>query len=130
MASRALGAMLAFVAAIAFAASLASPKLTTLVPAWWDGHPTVDGKGRTVQDVHIGPFGAAGCNNRGCSAIPVSDDFELISFGELGGVVLALGFSILLGLSAWRTSNGRKTVALLAMLVALLAAGGAGFMLW
>ncbi|MDB4958925.1 MAG: hypothetical protein JWO36_6494 [Myxococcales bacterium] len=126
MASRAIGALLALVAAMLFLVSLLSPVVTTSVPAWFDGHPIVDGKERVIQDVHVGPFGAAGCNEHGCSTIDgVSTPFRIIGFAE--GAVVGLGalFALLLALAAWRLSDRRKTVAVGALVVAICCAGGA-----
>ena len=44
MAPRALGALFALVAALAFATAFVGGLVPTTIPGWWDGHPTVQGK--------------------------------------------------------------------------------------
>jgi hypothetical protein len=125
MGSRALGALFALVAALAFAASIATS-------AWWSGPPTVDGHVREVQQVDVGLLGAKGCNpggEGGCETIEVSDTLRLTSYGVLGAHALATLLAFLLAISAARVGDGRKGLATASLLVTLLAAGGAGAML-
>src|ERR1043165_6497745 len=126
MGSRAFGALFALVAALAFAASIATS-------AWWSGPPTVDGHVREVQQVNVGLLGAKGCNpggEGGCETIEVSDTQRLISYCVLGAHVLATLLAFLLSISAARIGEGRKGLATASMIVTLLAAGGAGAMLY
>ncbi|HUS29228.1 MAG TPA: hypothetical protein VMZ53_11985 [Kofleriaceae bacterium] len=125
MAPRALGALFALVAAIAFAASIATS-------AWWSGPPTVDGDLREVQNVHVGLLGGEGCNpggEGGCETVEVSDTLRLMSYGVLGVHALATLFALLLAISAARVGDSRKGLATTSLIMTLLAAGGAAAML-
>src|SRR3954466_7696367 len=101
MASRALGATCALVAALLLTASLVSPKLTAKLPAWWDGAPTVLGKVRTQQSVHVGPLGAAGCNNRGCQTIESGG--KEVGYAAAGLIALTIVIAVLVALATWRS---------------------------
>ncbi|MBV8755856.1 MAG: hypothetical protein JO257_01195, partial [Deltaproteobacteria bacterium] len=121
MPTRALGALLAAIAAAAFVVSIVSG-------AWWDGHPRVDGKVFTAKDVHIGLLGGTGCNTGGtgeCQPLPLGQTFTTVAYGELGGLALTTAFAILVAGAAWRIADSRKRLAKLAMVIATLAAAGA-----
>src|SRR3569623_996765 len=84
MPTRALGALLAAIAAAAFVVSIVSG-------AWRDGHPRVDGRVFTAKDVHIGLLGGTGCNTGGtgeCQPLPLGTTFTTVAYGELGGLAL------------------------------------------
>src|SRR5512135_3596329 len=112
MASRALGAILAVLAALTLAAALASPVITRDLPAWWDGHPNVDGKTFERMDVHVGLLGAERCFDGGanCTSLEPSATFQAIGYGEVGATGLAALCSLLLAVSVWRVGDRRKTV--------------------
>src|SRR6185312_5448563 len=121
MPTRALGALLATVAAAAFVVSIVSG-------AWWDGHPRVDGRVYTAKSVHIGLLGGQGCNTGGtgeCQPLELGPTFTTLGYGELGGLGLATAFAILVAGAAFRISDSRKRLAKVAMVIVLLAAGGA-----
>src|SRR6185312_16697738 len=121
MPTRALGALLAAVAAVLFVASI-------VTSAWWDGHPRVDGHVFTAKDVHIGLLGGEGCNTGGdgdCQPLELGATFETAAYGELGAIGLATAFAILVAAAAWRVSDGRKRMAKLGLVVSALAAAGA-----
>src|SRR3569623_1823590 len=121
MPTRALGALLAAIAAAAFVVSIVSG-------AWWDGHPRVDGRVFTAKDVHIGLLGGTGCNTGGtgeCQPLPLGSTFTTVAYGELGGLALTTAFAILIAGAAWRGWDSRKRLAKLGMVLASLAAAGA-----
>src|SRR6185312_2789493 len=121
MPTRALGALLAAAAAVAFVVSIVSG-------AWWDGHPRVDGRVFTAKDVHIGLLGGQGCNTGGtgeCQPLALGATFTTVAYGELGGLALTTAFAILVAAAAWRIGDSRKRLAKLGMVFATLAAAGA-----
>src|SRR3569623_1819622 len=121
MPTRALGALLAAIAAAAFVVSSVSG-------AWWDGHPRVDGRVFTAKDVHIGLLGGTGCNTGGtgeCQPLPLGSTFTTVAYGELGGLALPTAFAILIAGAAWRVWDSRKRLAKLGMVLVSLAAAGA-----
>src|SRR3569623_2953119 len=121
MPTRALGALLAAVAAVAFVVSIVSG-------AWWDGHPRVDGRVFTAKDVHIGLLGGQGCNTGGtgeCQPLTLGPPFTTVAYGELGGLALTSAFAILVSAAAWRIGDSRTRLAKLGMVFAALAAAGA-----
>src|SRR5258708_4134372 len=126
MASRAVGALLGLAAAMLFAVSIASPTLTATLPAWWDGHPTVDGKVYERMDGHVGVLGAARCfdGDANCTELDVDSTFQALGHGELALVGLAELFVVLLTISIWRVGDRRKLVAKLALASCVLAAAG------
>src|SRR5438105_3994905 len=126
MASRAVGALFGLAAVILFAVSIASPKLTPKLPAWWDGHPTIEGKTYDRMDVHVGLIGAARCfdGDANCSDLEVDSMFQAVGLGELAIAGLAELFAILLTISIWRVGDGRKLLARLALGAGVLAAAG------
>src|SRR5258705_252336 len=114
MAARAWGALLAFAAAILIAGSLISPTIWADGPAWWDGHPTVDGREIQFKDAHIGLIGSVGCDGHGCQQIDIDPTIETIGTVELGASVGAVLLLLALAISALRMSDRRKTFAGLA----------------
>ncbi|NVB79437.1 MAG: hypothetical protein HOV81_13665 [Kofleriaceae bacterium] len=125
MAPRALGALLALVAALAFAVSIATS-------AWWAGHPVVDGRPISAKDVHVGLLGAEGCNTGGdgsCEPVEVGATFKLATYGELAIVGLTALLALALAVSAWKVGDRRKGLARTTMTFAILAAAGAGVVL-
>jgi len=133
MGSRALGALLAVTAAIAFAGALASGVLAgAIVPGWWDGHPQIGDKVIERKDIHVGLLGASGCNlgeTVECQPLDVGSELEILGYVELGLGGLAMLFAIALAVSAWRIGDGRKTVAKLALIVAALASIGVALLM-
>jgi len=123
MASRAVGALLGVSAAAVIAVSLATP-------AWWDGHPRVDGHTISAKTVSLGLWGGAtGCNTGGdekCSPVPLNEMFAVAALGELGLAGLAALVALALGISAARDGKRKKGVAKLAIASALVAAAGGG----
>jgi hypothetical protein len=121
MPTRALGALLAAVAAVVFVVSI-------VTSAWWNGHPRVDGHVFSAKDVHIGLLGGEGCNTGGtgeCQPLELGATFTTAAYGELGAIGLATAFAILVAAAAWRVSDGRKRIARLAIIVTAIAAAGA-----
>ena len=102
------GALLALAAVALFVVSLATS-------AWWNGHPSVDGKVREIQEVHVGLHGGEGCNTRGCSALEISTPAKILGFGELGIVGFAAIIGAALGLASYRGSDRRQPVGKLAL---------------
>src|SRR3569833_4740102 len=87
MAPRAFGALLALVAALLCATALAGALAPSIVPGWWDGHPTVDGKVRELKVIHVGLLEASGCNlgeEVKCQPLDINHRLEPVSFVELG----------------------------------------------
>src|SRR5579859_1679368 len=130
MAARAWGALLAFAAAILFTASLISPTLWTDGPAWWDGHPTVDGRELQGKDAHISLFGSMGCDGHGCQAIPRDSLSETLAMVELGASGLAIVLALALAIAAMRESDKRKTIAGLAIGATVVVGAGAGALVY
>src|SRR5207302_11415455 len=105
MASRAIGAVLAFAAAMLFATSLLSAVVPKQLPGWWDGNPTIAGKTLAYKELRIGPLGAVGCN-RGddrhagdgeCQPFTdVAPTFQTVGYAEGGLAVLAAVFAVML----------------------------------
>lgn len=136
MASRAFGALLALIAAIAFAGALVSAvagsvadESMRVMPAWWDGHPRVDGRVIDRKDVHIGPLGAIGCNlgeRQTCEDVAIAMVPRIVGLVELALTGLGAVIAMVLLISAWRVGDRRKQVAKLAIVAAALVAGGAG----
>jgi hypothetical protein len=126
MASRAVGALLGLAAVILFAVSIASPKVTPKLPAWWDGHPSVEGKTYDRMDVHVGLLGASRCfdGDQNCTDLEIDSTFQAIGYGELGLAGVTLLVAILLTVSIWRVGDRRKGVAKLALVVGMLCAAG------
>src|SRR5262245_4399961 len=108
MASRALGATLALGAALLLMASLLSPKITTAVPAWWSGAPTVAGQESTEKTVYVGPLGAMGCDQRGCQSLEVEGDAQLVGYAATATIAAATFLSVLLSMALWRLADARK----------------------
>ena len=125
MAPRAVGALLGLAAAALLAVSL-------VTPAWWDGHPRVDGHTITAKAAHIGLYGATGCNIGGdgdCTALPQSGMARTAGYGELGVAGLAALLALLLGTSALRGSERGKPLAKATLPLLGLAALGGGALL-
>ncbi len=119
MAPRALGALLAIVAAVAFAVSIASS-------AWWAGHPTVEGQTIQAKDVGAGPLGATGCNTGGdgsCEALTTTGTVQLVGLAATITIGVAILFAFMLAISAWRVGDRRKGLARATIIVTLMAAG-------
>src|ERR1051325_3297331 len=129
MAARAWGALLAFVAALLFAGSLVSPVLWTEGPAWWDGHPTVDGKEYQGKDAHVGLLEAVGCDGHGCQDLALDPTFATIELVEVGATGLAILLALATALTATRMSDRRKTFAGLTIGSTVVVAGGAAAIL-
>jgi hypothetical protein len=126
MASRAVGALFGLAAVILFAVSIASPKVTPIVPAWWDGHPSIEGKTYDRMDVHVGLVGAARCFDgaANCTPVDVDSTFQTVGLAELALAGLAELFAILLTISIWRIGDRRKLLARLALGASVLAGAG------
>lgn len=111
MAPRAFGALLALVAALLFMASLAGAIAPTKVPAWWDGHPTVNGKVFEHKAIHVGLLGASGCNlgeTTTCDSLETGALLQPIGIAELGalGILTLTTFALLV--SIWRIGERQK----------------------
>ncbi len=119
MAPRALGALLAVVAAIAFVVSIVSS-------AWWAGHPTVDGHRVDTQHIAVGLLHATDCDRGSCAAVPIERTGELTRFVELGAIGLAVLLALALAISAWSVGDRRNGVAIANVVTTLLAAAGGG----
>src|SRR5262245_33851174 len=125
MAPRAIGAFFALAAAILFVVSVATS-------AWWTGHPTIGDHLTTAKTVDVGLLGASGCNSGGdqvCEEIPVDNTVMLVNYGELGVTALAVLFSFIVMVVAWRIADTRVPFANLSVFVTLIAAGGAAALL-
>src|SRR4051812_12456028 len=121
MAPRALGALLAIVAAIAFVVSVASS-------SWWSGHPDVAGHTITAKAVRVGLLGATGCNTGGdgrCEPVEVESGMQTAGLVELGAIGLSTILAFMLAVSAWRIGDRRKALANATIFVALLTGVGA-----
>src|SRR6478752_6849988 len=109
MAGRAIGALFGLVAAIAFALSIVSPKVPVL-PAWWDGAPTVEGKTYDRMDIEVGPLGARHCFDAGANCkddVTIDSTFQVLGYGELGAIGLMELFVIVLTISIWKLGDRR-----------------------
>src|SRR5450432_1090883 len=102
MAPRALGALFALVAALAFATALASGVVPKIVPGWWDGHPTINGEVIHRKDVHVGLLGAYGCDFKGCVDLHNEGDRIPVGYGELAALGLIVMTAFALMRSAWK----------------------------
>jgi hypothetical protein len=126
MASRAVGALFGLAAAILFVVSIASPKVVASLPAWWDGHPSIEGKTYDRMDIHVGVLGAARCFDGGanCTSLQIDSTFEAIGYAELGVTGLAELLVILLVISIWRVGDRRKGLARVVLVVCMFAGAG------
>jgi hypothetical protein len=129
MAPRAFGALLALVAALLFMASLAGAIAPTKVPAWWDGHPTVNGKTFEHKAIHVGLLGATGCNlgeNVTCDPLETGALLQPIGIAELAalGILTLTTFALLV--SIWRIGERRKGLGRVVVVEVLIAAAIAG----
>jgi hypothetical protein len=121
MAPRALGALLAVLAAIAFVVSIASS-------AWWSGHPDVEGRTITAKAVRVGLLGATGCNTGGdgtCEPVEVTSGMQTAGLVELAAIGVCALLAFMLAVSAWRIGDRRKGLANVTIFAALLAGVGA-----
>src|SRR5258708_2506035 len=134
MAPRALGALFALVAALCFTMALAGAVVPKLVPGWWDGHPTVEGKVFEREDIHIGLLGAwsrgaYGCNlgeTVECQPLATGGSLDVIGLAELAALALIAITAFLLMRSAYKIGDHRKLLGKLVLIeVALVSAGGA-----
>src|SRR3569833_247435 len=128
MAPRAFGALLALVAALLCATALAGALAPSIVPGWWDGHPTVDGKVRELKVIHVGLLEASGCNlgeEVKCQPLDINHRLEPVSYGELGARGRGALTLLLLAVSAWKVGDRRKLLAKLALLEVVVIGGGA-----
>ncbi len=129
MAPRAFGALLALVAALLFMASLAGAIAPTKVPAWWDGHPTVNAKTYEHKAIHVGLLGASGCNlgeNVTCDSLETGALMQPIGIAELAalGILTLTTFALLV--SIWRIGERRKRLGRVVVIEVLIAAAIAG----
>jgi hypothetical protein len=116
MSPRLIGAVLALVAAILLAVSMAASAL-------WAGHPSVDGREIEKKTVYIGLIGGQGCNTGGdgtCVDITLSDAFTAVSFVQLGTSSLFVLLALLLAMTAFLNARSRKAISKGAIGVALL----------
>lgn len=125
MAPRALGALLALVAVVAFAVSIATS-------AWWTGHPVVAGRPITAKDVHVGLLGAEGCNTGGdgrCEPVEVKTTYKVAMYAEIGIVGLTAILALALAISVWTVGDRRKGLARATLTFTIIAAAGGGIVL-
>jgi hypothetical protein len=125
MAPRALAALLAVLAAIAFVVSIASS-------AWWAGNPSVAGKTIHAKHVRVGLMGATGCNTGGdgtCEDVKTGATLQLVGSIELGAIGLATFLAFALAISAWTVGDRRKGLAKTTITITLLVAAGGGLVL-
>src|SRR3954447_20382660 len=118
MAKRALGALFALAAAVAFVVAI-------VTSAWWSGHPVVDGRPISAKDVHVGLLGAEGCNTGGdgsCEAVEIGGMLKVATYAELAATGLVALLALLLAIAAWRIADNRKGLARATTVTALLAA--------
>src|SRR3990167_8959193 len=121
MAPRALGALLAIVAAIAFVVSVASS-------SWWSGHPDVAGRTITAKTVRVGLLGATGCNTGGdgtCESVEITSGMQTARLVELVAIGVTTILAFMLAVSAWRIGDRRRTLANVVIVSALLTTIGA-----
>jgi len=133
MAPRALGALFALLAALAFATALAGGLLPKIVPGWWDGHPIVNGKVFDRKDVHVGLLSAYGCNLGGeivCEDVHTKSDRIPVGYAELGALGLIILTAFALTRSTWKVGDLRKFLGKIVLVeVALVAGGGVALLL-
>lgn len=125
MAPRALAALLAVLAAIAFVVSIASS-------AWWAGNPNVAGKTIHAKHVRVGLMGATGCNTGGdgsCEDVKTGTTLQLVGSIELGAIGLATFLAFALAISAWTIGDRRKGLAKTTITITLLVAVGGALVL-
>lgn len=127
MASRALGAVFALLAALAFMTAFAGGAAPTVVPGWWDGHPRIEGRVFERKDLHIGLVTAYGCN-RGetIKCQPLITETARVSVGyiELGVLALAALTAFALMRSTRAISDRRKLLGKALLIQAGVAALG------
>ncbi len=132
MASRAVGAILAVVSALALVGALVSGLVPgTVVPGWWDGHPEVDGKVIERKQLRVGLLDATGCNlgeTLVCEdkKLELGDTTQLAGLGELAALGLAELVGIALLVTIARVGKRRRTIGKLALGTAVLVGAGAG----
>lgn len=133
MSSRVAGASLALIAAALLAVSVATPVVLPPELSLLAGHPTIKGHTLELQDVYVGFYGAELCNTGGdgtCRSRDPQTSFRLTAFAELGVTALLGASSIVLALLTLRKSERRKGAATLVRLAAVLAAAGAGALIY
>ncbi len=116
MSPRLIGAVLALVAAILLAVSMATSAL-------WAGHPSVDGREIEKKTVYIGLLGGQGCNTGGdgtCEDLVLSSSFTAVSFVQLGTSSLFVLVALVLALTSFLNKDSRKSIGKGAIGVALL----------
>jgi hypothetical protein len=129
MAPRAVGALLALVAALLLVASLAGAIMPTHVPTWWDGHPQVGAKTFEHKAIHVGLVGAYGCNlgeTTTCESLDTGALLQPVGMAELVTLGLLALTTIALCVSIWRTGDRRKGLGRVVVLEALIAIAIAG----
>ncbi len=110
--------------ALAAAALLA---LATLTPAWWSGHPDVDGHAMRLKSLEVGPLGATSCNTGGdgkCTNTSLTTAFQTIGRVEAGVNSLVALMLIVLTISTLRRAEGRRLVG--KAVIATVAVAGLG----
>lgn len=125
MAPRALGALFALVAAVAFVVSIASS-------SWWSGSPDVAGRTISAKTVRVGLVGATGCNTGGdgsCEPVELGGTMQAAGLVELGAIGLATILAFALAISAWTIGDRRKGLAKALVGASVLAVLGAAFVL-
>ncbi|MGE3547641.1 MAG: hypothetical protein AB7L28_27190, partial [Kofleriaceae bacterium] len=102
MPPRQIGAVLALVAAVLLAASIALP--------WWSGHFKINGEVSRTQIVKVGMLGGQGCNEKSgnCSSFKLAGDFRAASYAGLGTTVLLAICSALFAVGAFQNAEWRK----------------------
>jgi hypothetical protein len=113
MSPRAVGALLAIVAALAFVVASASP-------AWWSGHPDVNGHTVAAKRVSVGLVGARGCNVGGdgrCEDIPTATGVRVLGYALVALVIVAIALAGALSVSIWRTNERRHSLANMTMIL-------------
>ncbi|MFT3694314.1 MAG: hypothetical protein QM831_14300 [Kofleriaceae bacterium] len=130
MAPRAVGALFALVAALAFAIALAGGVVPKTVPGWWDGHPILEGKVLERKEIHVGLIEADGCNiqkaGTECRKLETGHTLDVVGFAEIGALALGLVTGILAFFSIKAVGDRRQFLSKLLLFEVVLIGGGAG----
>ena len=117
MSPRLAGAVLALIAAALLAMSI-------VTSAWWEGHPSVEGRTIDAKTVHIGLHGAEGCNtggDGGCTTLELPDAFTLTGYVGAGAAGLLALAVVLMGILTLQLAEARKKLSIAVFVLAAIA---------
>ncbi|MBC7976069.1 MAG: hypothetical protein H7138_13940, partial [Myxococcales bacterium] len=132
MFSRVVGAGLALIAAAVLAAVLATPLLVPAEMSLFAGHPTVNGRLRTSQEVYVGLYEARLCNRGGdgtCKSGNATVQFRTAAYSGLATTGILMLGSVALALSVFTKRERRSRAVWVVRLAAVATIGAAAALL-